>query len=82
MAETGLIGLGGYFLFLYLLLWGFMRRGNRAAEFPYLLPVLVALFPLNAHMAFYGSIWASVSWWLIAFYCACLGAGCREDTDH
>ena len=82
MAETGLIGLGGYFLFLYLLLRGFMRRKNQAAEFPYLLPVLVALFPLNAHLAFYGSIWASVSWWLIAFYCACLGAGCLEDTDH
>ena len=82
MAETGLIGLGGYFLFLYLLLRGFMRRKNRAAEFPFLLPVLVALFPLNAHMAFYGSIWTSVSWWLIAFYCACLSAGCREDTDH
>ena len=82
MAETGLIGLGGYFLFLYLLLRGFMRRKNQAAEFPYLLPVLVALFPVNAHLAFYGSIWASVSWWLIAFYCAWLSAGCHEDTDH
>ena len=82
MAETGLIGLGGYLLCLYLLVRGFIRRGARAAEFPYLLPVLVALFPLNAHMAFYGSIWASVSWWLIAFYYACLPTVRREDTDH
>ena len=64
LTETGIIGLAGYLLMIYLLIriW---RQHDKLAVFPYLLPVLVALFPLNAHMAFYGSIWSSMLWLLI-----------------
>jgi len=68
MAETGVIGLLGYFILFYLLIKGALNRKKLKNEFPFLLPVLVAIFPFNAHMAFYGSIWSSMIWWLIAVY--------------
>jgi len=68
MAETGGIGLLGYFILFYLLIKSALNRKRLKIEFPFLLPVLVALFPLNAHMAFYGSIWSSMIWWLMAIY--------------
>jgi len=35
-------------------------------------------FPLNTHFAFYSAWWGLLFWWLLALYCAALGA--REDT--
>ena len=68
MAETGGIGLLGYLILCYLLIKNAINRKKIKNEFPFLLPVLVAIFPFNAHMAFYGSIWSSVVWWLMAVY--------------
>jgi len=68
MVETGVLGLLGYFILIYLLINGALCRNKLKNELPFLIPVLVALFPFNAHMAFYGSIWSSMSWWLIAVY--------------
>ncbi|MCZ6803403.1 MAG: O-antigen ligase family protein [Proteobacteria bacterium] len=68
MAETGGIGLLGYIVLFYLLIKGALSRRRYKNELPFLLPVLVALFPFNAHMAFYGSIWSSMIWWLMAVY--------------
>lgn len=68
MAETGGLGVLGYLIVFYLLINGALRRKSLIKEFPFLLPVLIALFPFNAHMAFYGSIWSSMIWWLIAIY--------------
>lgn len=70
MAETGAIGLLGYLILIFLLIKGTINRKAFKLELPYLLPVLVAIFPLNAHMAFYGSIWSSMIWLLISFYFA------------
>ncbi len=70
MVETGAIGLFGYLILLFLLIKGAINRKTLKSELPYLLPVLVAIFPLNAHMAFYGSIWSSMTWLLISFYFA------------
>lgn len=72
-AETGVIGLVGIAIFWWLLL----RRGAAALRtdsraLPWLLCAGVGFLPLNAHLAFYGSYWSSVIWWLLA--CA-LGAG-------
>lgn len=68
LIETGLIGLAGYIFLLFILLKDIFSRGHLKSDFPFFLPVLVALFPLNAHMAFYGSIWSTMSWLLISLY--------------
>ena len=82
LAETGLIGLLGYITFIYIILHGFFKRRAFAKEFPFLIPVIVALFPLNAHMAFYGSIWSSMSWWLIAIYFSSIRLKIHENTNY
>lgn len=79
LSETGVIGLvlwiaGAWFA---LRAW---RRADVAARERALAPglALVAMcFPLNTHLAFYSAWWGLLFWWLIALYCAALGA--RED---
>lgn len=68
MAETGILGLIGYLLIFYPLIILAKQNPLKAELLPFLIPVFVALFPFNAHMAFYGSIWSSVLWLLIALY--------------
>jgi O-antigen ligase len=66
--ETGMIGVVGYFLALAY--W--VRLGVSAAReklqqtLPGVVAVLIALMPINAHMAFYASFWSSITWWLMA----------------
>ncbi len=63
--ETGVLGLCGLGLF-YLVLWRLMWRSRTAGGAPlWLLCAGVASLPWNAHMAFYGSYWASVVWLLV-----------------
>ena len=70
MTETGLIGLAGYLLFVIVLIQSIISTGAKQKILPFFIPVAVALFPLNAHMAFYGSIWSTMIWWLFAIYVA------------
>ena len=70
MAETGLVGIVGYLLLLYLLIKHMWQSRQRRFLIPLSLPVFIALVPFNAHMAFYGSIWSSMLWWLTAVYFA------------
>ncbi|WP_264695861.1 O-antigen ligase family protein [Candidatus Nitrosacidococcus sp. I8] len=66
-AEAGAIGIIGYLLFGWIF-WSYIKRAplsQRADAMPWAIAVLVSLFPLNAHMAFYGSYWSSLTWWLI-----------------
>lgn len=70
LAETGLIGFLGYLIIFYVLIKNIVASTNRKLLLPFLIPVLVALFPFNAHMAFYGSIWSSMTWLLISLYFA------------
>ncbi len=42
-------------------------------------------FPLNTHLAFYSAWWGLLFWWLLALYCAALGAdddGARRQREH
>jgi O-antigen ligase len=74
LIETGVIGLLGFVAFLWLMLrrtWQAMRAGNRYAV-PLGLSILVATLPVNAGIAFYGSILSALVWWLVALYCATL----------
>lgn len=68
LAETGLIGFAGYLLLLYLLIKQFYSVNKKTLVLPFFIPVLVALFPFNSHMAFYGSIWSSMIWLLLSLY--------------
>lgn len=66
-AETGSIGLAGLLILFVLLLrrvWRLMPAWRDPA-FAWSLAALVAFFPLNAHMALYGSYWGSLAWLLL-----------------
>jgi O-antigen ligase len=71
LIETGVIGLIAYILLLIILtreMWRQRLDDPRAAT--YLMIALVAWFPLNAHLAFYGSYWSTLVWIVIALGCA------------
>ena len=77
LTETGVIGFAGLILFAYFF-YRFIRKYRLGmALYPYWLAVLVAIFPLNTHMAFYGSYWSSLFWWLmvLAFAASAHGLG-------
>ncbi|MES2407773.1 MAG: O-antigen ligase family protein [Pseudomonadota bacterium] len=74
LVETGVIGLLGFTVFLVLMLrrtWQAMRDRNTYAV-PLGLSILVAAMPVNAGIAFYGSVLSALIWWLVALYCATL----------
>lgn len=62
-AETGLPGLVGYLLFWLCIVRNLRRQSE---SYPWVLAgcLLTAIFPLNAHLAFYGSYWTAFTWWL------------------
>ena len=65
LAETGTIGCLGLALFVYLL-YRLVKHGHHFMEcYTGLLALFVATFPFNTNMAFYGSYWASMFWWLV-----------------
>ena len=66
--ETGIIGFIGYLwllCFIFFRTWHH-RQGNARVAIG--LCVCVALFPLNVHMATYGSFWSSITWWFILLW--------------
>jgi len=64
--ETGVIGLLGFILF-YLTILRYWWRGRRATTSgAWTAALLAATFPLNAHLAFYGSYWSGFLWLLTA----------------
>jgi len=75
--ETGLIGLAGLLLGCALLLRaGFTAPpAVRARALPFAAALTAAFFPFNTHLAIYSAHWSQQVWWLIALYCACIGAG-------
>lgn len=62
--ETGIIGLIGFAAFCVIVVRLLLDQKNALAA-PWILAVIVAMFPLNAHMAIYGNFWAHVVWWTI-----------------
>lgn len=67
MVETGLLGLLGYIIFwLYLFRLSFqLIKANNAHHLPWLMCIMIATLPYNAGLAFYGSYWSSITWWVI-----------------
>ena len=65
LVETGLIGFFAYMLFFIVLANVFRSQAVDPGALPWMIAVVVATFPLNAHLAFYGSYWSAVMWWFI-----------------
>ena len=88
LTETGIVGLIAYLIALLLMVKMIFLCGDKKALIPFFIPVAVAIFPLNAHQAFYGSIWSSMVWLLIAVYFAKAGLltqthpPAQVDSDH
>jgi len=64
---TGVIGVLGYVI-LAVYFFRRLRRLERDAlqsTFPYALALIVALFPLNGHIEFYGLYFVTLIWWTI-----------------
>ena len=66
LVETGIIGLSMYLFALFLILKiSITSTSSDPAKF-WLIAAFIAWFPLNTHLAFYGSYWASLVWMLLA----------------
>ncbi len=63
--ETGVLGLLGYAFFLWLL-FARLRQAMDDTQAAWAICALAAAFPFNAHLAFYGSYWASLMWLAVA----------------
>ena len=64
--ETGLIGLAGFTLFYITILRFWWRGRHFTINGAWTAALLAGTFPLNAHLAFYGSYWSGFLWLLIA----------------
>jgi len=68
LVETGIIGVLCFLFALgyWIRLWWKTARTANMDALPWMAAVLVAIMPINAHMAFYASFWSCITWWLIA----------------
>ena len=76
LSESGSIGLALWLIgaFCAIRAW---RRAEAPARERALAPALALAamtFPLNTQLAFYSAWWGLLFWWLLALYCAALGA--------
>jgi O-antigen ligase len=74
LTETGALGLLLWLAALVLAVRVWRRVGPtaRALAFPVTVAVVVMLFPLNTHLAFYSAWWGLLFGWLIGLWCAAL----------
>lgn len=76
LSETGSIGLALWLIgaFCAIRAWSRASAHARDRALAPALALAVMTFPLNTHLAFYSAWWGLLFWWLIALYCAALGA--------
>ena len=77
LTDTGLIGLTGFIIALWILFmkWRPIARSKQSAiATGYLISLMVILFPINTHMSFFSSNWAQVVWFLVALCVSALAA--------
>ena len=79
--ETGVIGLIGFILFYLVILRYWWRGRHSTINGAWTAALLAATFPLNAHLAFYGSYWSGFLWLLTACVLAAVLSG-EADTDY
>lgn len=71
-SETGAFGLACWFALIAVLWrrWRALADDCRHAAAPYSVAMLVLLFPLNTHFAFYSSIWSNLYFWVLLVWIA------------
>ncbi|MEO5558072.1 MAG: O-antigen ligase family protein [Dokdonella sp.] len=76
LSETGVVGLLFWLVGTWLTLRAWKRADvrARARAFAPGLALIAMCFPINTHLAFYSAWWGLLFWWLLALYCAALGA--------
>lgn len=74
LTETGVIGLAGFALLLWLMIAAWRRAppDARGMMFPYALALVAAVFPFNSHYAMYATGWSITLWWLVFGFCAAM----------
>jgi O-antigen ligase len=80
-AETGLAGLTGLLLFAWLFIRLLFVRTQLPMLFPWILSVLIIIFPFSSNLAFYSSYWASIIWWFLSLTILALKQGLRVTTQ-
>jgi len=69
LLETGVIGLAGYILFwiiLFRIYFSVIKTGEHLSNLLWIMPVIIAIFPLNMHKSFYEHFSSSIIWMLVA----------------
>ncbi|MEO7325318.1 MAG: O-antigen ligase family protein [Dokdonella sp.] len=76
LSETGVVGLAFWLAGTWLALRAWTRAAvqARARALAPALALIAMCFPINTHLAFYSAWWGLLFWWLLALYCAALGA--------
>jgi O-antigen ligase len=76
LSETGLLGLFCWLCGFYAMwrAWQWSPAQARTFAFTPMIAILVVLFPLNTHLAFYSTFWGGCWLLLLALYAGCLGA--------
>lgn len=74
MSDTGTIGLAGLILALVLVIrhWRRSAPAQRQDAFPFMLAIVLILFPLNSHFAVYGTYISSLLWFLLGMWASAI----------
>jgi O-antigen ligase len=84
LSETGILGLLLWLAGAALArrAWRYAEPAARAAAYPAMLALVVTVFPLNTHLAFYSTFWGGVTLLLAALYAgSLLGRDAPEGAD-
>ncbi len=67
LTETGLVGLAGLLVFIFVFCKYFLPGSRLLLVYPPVLSILIIIFPFNSNLAFYGSYWSTVIWWFLLY---------------
>ena len=81
LTEAGVIGITGLFVF-FLIFYRFIKTTDvDPPAFPWAWAVIVVIFPVNTHMAFYGAYWSSFFWLLLALSFVAVSSNSPKSLD-
>jgi len=80
MSDTGTIGLAGLMLAVIYAIrqWRRASPAQRQDAFPFMLAVVLILFPLNSHFSVYGTYTSSLLWFLLGLWASTIGEPVRD----
>jgi len=81
-SDTGVIGLIGYTIALWLIYVKWLplaKRTGATISLGYLVALAVIFFPINTHQSFFSSHWGQIVWMLIALAISALAAECGRE---